>query len=41
MANKLADKIANEKILELRGRLKLTQKQLGEILGVSYSILNR
>lgn len=30
-----------EKVLELRGRLQLTQKQLAEILGVAYPTVNR
>lgn len=30
-----------EKVLELRGRLQLTQKQLAKKLGVSYTTVNR
>lgn len=30
-----------EKVLELRGRLQLTQKQLADKLGVSYTTVNR
>jgi len=31
----------SEKVLELRGRLQITQVQLAELLGVSYSTVNR
>lgn len=31
----------SEKVLELRGRLQITQVQLAEMLGVSYSTVNR
>lgn len=31
----------SEKVLELRGKLQITQVQLAEMLGVSYSTVNR
>lgn len=31
----------SDKVLELRGRLQITQVQLAELLGVSYSTVNR
>ena len=31
----------SKKVLELRGQLQITQTQLAELLGVSYSAVNR
>lgn len=31
----------HEKVLELRGRLQITQMQLAEMLGVSFTTVNR
>lgn len=31
----------SEKVLELRGRLQITQMQLAELLGVSFTTVNR
>lgn len=31
----------SEKVLELRGQLQITQVELSELLGVSYSTVNR
>ena len=31
----------SEKVLELRGRIQITQRQLAELLGVSFTTVNR
>jgi len=31
----------SEKVMEARGQLRLTQKQFAELLGVSYTTINR
>ena len=41
LLNKVVEMTFGEKVLELRGRLQITQKQLAEILGVSYPTVNR
>lgn len=41
MLKQVIDMTFGEKVLELRMRLQLTQKQLADVLGISYTTVNR